>query len=59
MPEITSPEKNMFCNLDCSQAYDCVQMAGDLSVQLMAFNFASRTFAYICTAEGVNKSLGI
>ena len=49
--------KNLFCKLDCSQAYHCVQMADDLSVQLLAFNFASRTFAYNCLAQGLNKSV--
>ena len=47
----------MFCKLDCSQAYHCVQMADDLSVQLLAFNSASRTFAYNCLAQGLNKSV--
>ena len=32
-------------------------MADDLSVQLWAFNFASRTFAYNCLAQGLNKSV--
>ena len=41
-------EKKLFFKLDCSHAYHCVQMADDLSVQLLAFNFASRTFAYTC-----------
>ena len=49
--------KHLFCKLDCSQAYHCVQMADDLSVQLLAFNFASRTFAYNCLAQGLNKSV--
>ena len=31
-------------------------MAADLSVQLLAFNFASRTFAYSCLAQGLKKS---
>ena len=31
--------KNLFCKPDCSQAYHCVQMADDLSVLLLAFNF--------------------
>ena len=38
--------KNLFCKLDCSQAYHCLQMADQQSVELLAFNFASRTFAY-------------
>ena len=49
--------KKLFCKLDCSQAYHCVQMADDLSVQLLAFIFASRTFAYNCLAQGLNKSV--
>ena len=49
--------KNLFCKLDCSQAYLCVQIADDLSVQFLAFNFASRTLAYICFAQGLNKSV--
>ena len=48
--------KNLFCKLDCSQAYYCYQMADDLSVQLLAFNFTSRTFVYNCLAQGLNKS---
>ena len=47
--------KKLFCKFDCSQAYHCVQMAGDLSVQLLAFNFASRTFSYNCLAQWLNK----
>ena len=38
--------KSLFCNLDCSQAYHCFQMADQQSIELLAFNFASRTFAY-------------
>ena len=49
--------KNLFCKLDCSRAYHCVQMADDLSVHFLAFNFASRTFAYTCLAQGLNKSV--
>ena len=49
--------KSLFCKLDCSQAYHCVQMADDLSTQLLAFNFASRTFAYKSLAQGLNKSV--
>ena len=37
--------KRYFCKLDCSQAYHCLQMAQ--SVQLLAFNFRRKTFAYI------------
>ena len=47
--------KTLFTKLDCSQAYHCVQMADDLSVQLLALNFASRTYAYKCLAQGLSK----
>ena len=40
------PGKTLFTKLDCSQAYHSVQMADPLSVQLLSFNFASRTYAY-------------
>ena len=32
-------------------------MADDVSVQLLAFNFASRTYAYKCLAQVLNKSV--
>ena len=44
--------KNLFCKLDCSQAYHCLQMADRL-----AFNFASRTFAYRRLVQGFSCSL--
>ena len=49
--------KKLFTKLDCSQAYYCVQMEDDISVQLLAFCFASRTYAYICIAQRLNKSV--
>ena len=49
--------KSLFTKLDCLQAYHCVQMADDLSVQLLAFNFGSRTYAYKCLAQGLSKSV--
>ena len=49
--------KTLFTKLDCSQAYHCVQMADPLSVQLLSFNFASRTHAYTRLAQGLNKSV--
>ena len=49
--------KTFFTKLDCSQAYHCVQMADDISVQLLAFNFSSRTYAYKCLAQGLSKSV--
>ena len=49
--------KPYFCKLDCSQAYHCLQMADEQSVQLLAFNFGSRTFAYLKLAQGLKRSL--
>ena len=37
--------KSLFCKLDCPQAYHCLQMADQRSVEMLAFNFASRTLA--------------
>ena len=49
--------KSLFCKLDCSQAYHCLQMADQRSVELLAFNFASRTFAYKRLAQGLSRSV--
>ena len=49
--------KRYFCRLDCSQAYHCLQMADEQSIQLLAFNFESRTFAFLRLAQGLNRSL--
>ena len=49
--------KELFCKLDCSQAYHCLQMADQRSVELLAFNFASRTFAYKRLAQGLSRAL--
>ena len=37
---------SLFFKLDCSQAYHCLHMADQWSVEMLAFNFRSRTFAY-------------
>ena len=49
--------KNLFCKLDCSQAYHCLQMADQQTIVLLAFNFASRTFAYRRLAQRFSRSL--
>ena len=49
--------KSLFCKLDCSQAYHCLQMADQRSVEMLAFNFASRTFAYRRHAKGLSRSV--
>ena len=48
---------SLFCKLDCSQAYHCLQMADQRSVEMLAFNFASRTFAYKRLAQGLSRSV--
>ena len=49
--------KSPFCKLDCSQAYHCLQMADQRSVEMLAFNFASRTFAFRRLAQGLSRSV--
>ena len=49
--------KKPCCKLDCSQAYHCLQMADYQSIQMLDFNFASRTFAYRRLAQGLSRSL--
>ena len=47
----------MFCNLDCSQAYHCLQIADQRSVEVLAFKFASITLAYRKLAQGFSRAL--
>ena len=49
--------KSLFCKLDCSQAYHCLQMADQWSVEMLTFNFASRTFAYKRLAQGFSRNV--
>ena len=49
--------KSLFCKLECSQAYHCLQMADQRSVEMLAFNFASTTFAYKKLAQGLSRSV--
>ena len=49
--------KKLFCKLDCSQAYHCLQMADQRSIEMLAFNFASRTFTYRRLAQGLSRAL--
>ena len=49
--------KTLFSLFDASQAYFSVQLADALSVQLLSFNFASRTFAFRRLAQGLNRSV--
>ena len=49
--------KSLFCELDCSQAYHCLLMADQRSVEMLPFNFASRTFAYKRLTQGLSRSV--
>ena len=48
--------KKLFCKLNCSQAYHCLPVADQRSIE-MAFNFASRTFAYRRLAQGLSRAV--
>ena len=49
--------KSLFCKHECSQAYHSLQMADQRSVEILAFGFASRTFAYRRLAQGLSRSV--
>ena len=49
--------KSLFCKLDCSQSYHCLYMADQRSVEMLAFNFAIRTFAYKRLAQRLSRSV--
>ena len=49
--------KSPFCKIDCSQAYHCLQMTDQRSVEMLDFSFANRHFAYRRLAQGLNKSV--
>ena len=49
--------KSLFCKLDCSQEYHCLQMADQRSMEMLAFNSASRTFAYKRLAQSLSRSV--
>ena len=48
--------KKIFAKVDCSEAYFSMQMADEKSLQLLAFNFGGRTFAFKMLAQGLNRS---
>ena len=49
--------KSLFCEQDCSEAHQCLQMADQRSVEMLAFNFASRTYAFKRLAQGLSRSV--
>ena len=50
-------KKTFFFKLDRSQAYHCLKMADQRSNEILAFNFASQTFAYRRLAQGFSREL--
>ena len=44
-------------NFDCSQAYFALQMANEELIQLLAFNFGSRTYAFKRMAQRLSRSV--
>ena len=50
--------KKIFAKMDRSQAYFSMQTADEKSVQLLAFNFGGRTFAFKRLAQGLEASDG-
>ena len=51
--------KPLVCKLDCSQAYRCLQMVDQRSLEILDFNFASRIFAYRRLAQGLSRSVSV
>ena len=49
--------KSLFCKLDCSQAYHCLQMADQRSAEMLASIFASITSAYRRLAKDLSRSV--
>ena len=49
--------KKLFCKLYGSQACHCLPMADQKSIEMLAFNFASRTFACRRLAQGLSRAL--
>ena len=47
--------KSLFCKLDSSQAFHCLQMANQRSMEMLAFNFAGRTSAHKMLAQGLSR----
>ena len=47
----------LFCKLDCSQPYHCLQMAHQKSIEMQAFIFASRSLAYRRLPQRLSRAL--
>ena len=48
---------SLFCKLDCSQAYHCLQMADKRSMKTLSFNFGIKTFDHGRRAQGLRGSV--
>ena len=48
--------KKIFAKMDYIESYFSMQMAEQLSIQLLAFNFGGRTFAFKRLAQGLSRS---
>ena len=51
--------KPLFCKLDCSQAYNCLQMVDQRSVKLLAIIFPTGTVVYKRLAQGLSRSVPV
>ena len=49
--------KSLFCKIDSSQAYHCLQMAHQRLVETLAFKFASKTFFCRSLAQRLSRSV--
>ena len=47
--------KSLFCKLNCHQAYHCLQMAEQRSMEMIAFHFAGRTFSLKRLPQGLSR----
>ena len=51
--------KSLFCKLDCSQAHHCFQIVDQWSVEMLAFIFDSRYFAYRRLAQSISRFVSV
>ena len=49
--------KSIFCKIDCSQTYHCLEVADKRSMETLAFNYASKIFAYKRLAHVLSRSV--
>ena len=47
--------ESLFCKLECSLAYHCLQMADQRSLEMLGFSLFSRHFAYRRHAKGLSR----